>query len=85
MNIKNIAVERLAAEVARATGETKTEAIRRALEERWHRLAQRGSGQRQAQRLEAFLVREIWPQLEGLQPISKKDREEILGYGEDGV
>ena len=34
LNIKNADVERLATEVARLTGESKTEAIRRALEER---------------------------------------------------
>ena len=33
LNIKNAEVERLAAEVSRLTGESKTEAIRRALEE----------------------------------------------------
>ena len=33
LNIKNAEVERLAAEVARLTGESKTEAIRRALDE----------------------------------------------------
>ena len=33
LNLKNAAVERLAAEVARLTGESKTEAIRRALAE----------------------------------------------------
>ena len=34
LNIKNTEVERLAAEVAELSQETKTEAIRRALEER---------------------------------------------------
>src|SRR4029453_11787484 len=38
LNLKNAEVERLAAEVARLTGESKTEAIRRALEERRQRL-----------------------------------------------
>lgn len=38
LNIKNEEVERLAAEIARATGETKTEAIRKALLERQRRL-----------------------------------------------
>ena len=39
LNIKNSEVERLAAEVARLTGESKTEAIRRALDERRRRLS----------------------------------------------
>ena len=38
LNIKNADVERLASEVARLTGESKTEAIRRALDERRRRL-----------------------------------------------
>src|SRR5260370_42263048 len=38
LNIKNRDVEELAAEVAKMTGETKTEAIRRALAERHQRL-----------------------------------------------
>ena len=38
LNLKNDEVERLAAEVAGMTGESKTEAIRRALDERKRRL-----------------------------------------------
>lgn len=38
LNIKNALVERLSGESARLPGETKTEAIRRALEERLARL-----------------------------------------------
>ena len=38
LNLKNADVERLAAEVSRLTGESKTEAIRKALEERRRRL-----------------------------------------------
>src|SRR6266446_5355278 len=46
LNLKNAEVERLAAEVARLTGESKTEAIRRALDERRRRL--KGIDQRRA-------------------------------------
>jgi hypothetical protein len=49
LNLKNAEVERLAAEVARLTGESKTEAIRRALYERKQRL--KGPGIRTAARL----------------------------------
>ncbi|HYD05907.1 MAG TPA: type II toxin-antitoxin system VapB family antitoxin, partial [Reyranella sp.] len=48
LNIKNLAVERLAADVARLTGESKTEAIRRALEERKRRLKGSPSSGRRA-------------------------------------
>ena len=39
LNIKNAEVEALAAEIARITGESKTEAVRRALAERKTRLS----------------------------------------------
>ena len=39
LNIKNAQVEDLATEIAGITGESKTEAIRRALEERRQRLS----------------------------------------------
>ena len=45
LSIKNDATERLARQVAKATGESLTEAIHRALEERWQQLkAKRRSG-----------------------------------------
>ena len=59
VNIKNERVERLFDEVAALTSETKTEAIRRALEERRDRLA-RSSGQLDpADRPRRLLEREI--------------------------
>lgn len=85
LNIKNDAVEALAAEVARLTGETKTEAIRLALHERKARLGCQRWEHRRLEHLLDFLEREIWPHLAKDQPISKRQREEILGYGEDGV
>ena len=53
LNIKNREVERLADEVARIAGETKTESIRRALEERRARLRLRlpASGQQRGRPL----------------------------------
>ena len=50
LNLKNADVERLAAEAARLTGESKTEAIRRALEERQARLRGRPALDRRARR-----------------------------------
>jgi len=38
LSIKNDATEKLARQVAKATGESLTEAIHRALEERWQQL-----------------------------------------------
>jgi antitoxin VapB len=88
LNIKNAEVERLAEEVARMTGETKTEAIRRALAERHARLRTRITEAGRGERLLRFLELEVWSRLPAEQvgrAPSKAEREEILGYGEDGV
>jgi antitoxin VapB len=88
LNIKNARVERLATEVARITGETKTEAIRRALEDRKNRLALKTArpGGRISQ-IKDYLEREVWPHipadLRG-KKMTKREREEILGIGPDG-
>jgi antitoxin VapB len=83
LNIKNDRVERLAAEVARMTGETKTEAIRRALEDRKNRLARRGSSTRgRVSRIKNYLAREVWPLIPSDvrgKKMTKREREEILG------
>ena len=88
LNIKNEEVERLAAEVAALAGETKTEAIRRALAERRERLRYRGVRRDRAQSVLAFLAREIWPRVpkaqRGRRP-SVAEEAEILGYGPEGV
>ncbi|HSM12958.1 MAG TPA: type II toxin-antitoxin system VapB family antitoxin [Thermoanaerobaculia bacterium] len=60
LNIKNSQVESLATEVAELAGETKTEAIRRALEERRQRLSFRIVHQNRADELRSFLEREVW-------------------------
>jgi antitoxin VapB len=88
LNIKNEHVERLAAEVARITGETKTEAIRRALEERKKNLAAKSSPSRdRASKIMDYLEREVWPNIPADllgTKITKREREEILGIGPDG-
>jgi antitoxin VapB len=88
LNIKNEEVERLATEVARMTGESKTEAIRRALAERRQRLAYRISpGGLEAHALR-FLEREVWPRIPEDQlgrRLSRSEEDEILGYGPEGV
>ena len=88
LNIKNPRVERRAAEVAKVAGETKTEAIGKALEERKRRLALQGARRDPPDHLAAFLRREVWPRIPAAQKgkrISKAERERILGYGPDGV
>jgi antitoxin VapB len=88
LNIKNAEVEKLAQEVADLTGESKTEAVRRALEERKAKLAFRVASESKAARLRGFLEREVWPtvpQGEIGRVLSRAQEEAILGYGEAGV
>ncbi|HEX9800617.1 MAG TPA: type II toxin-antitoxin system VapB family antitoxin [Thermoanaerobaculia bacterium] len=60
LNIKNRRVEDLANEIAEITGETKTEAIRRALEERRQRLSYLVVQENRGDELRSFLEREVW-------------------------
>jgi len=88
LNIKNEEVERLAAEVARMAGESKTQAIRQALEERRRRLAVRVARRDRRADLEAFLQREIWSQVSETllgRRLSRRAEDRILGYGSHGV
>ena len=87
LNIKNAEVERLAADVARLTGESKTEAIRRALEERRRRL--RGSSpDDRRKRVLTYLEKKVWttlPKGERGRRLSRDEEDAILGYGPEGV
>ena len=88
LNIKNPEVERLAAEVAALTGESKTEAVRQALSERHQRLRVRMPDGARADRIQRFLSREVWSQVPPDQlgrPPCREERERILGLGPDGV
>ena len=87
LNLKNADVERLAAEVARLTGESKTEAIRRALEERRNRLRVAEVAQRR-DRVLRLLRTKLWPSLPKQQRgrrLSREEEDAILGYGPEGV
>ena len=79
--------ERLAAEVALLTGESKTEAIRRALDERRRRLRRLPADQRRS-RVLRFLERNVWPTVPKSQigrRLSRAEEDDILGYGPGGV
>ena len=87
LNLKNAEVERLAAELARLTGESKTEAIRRALDERRHRL-KHASADRRRERVLRLLERSVWPTLPKGQRgrrLTRAEEDEILGFGPGGV
>lgn len=89
LNIKDAETERLAAEVARITGESKTGAVRVALRERRDRLALHSPSPAAARGgLRRFLEQEAWlqiPAAAGAKPMTKRERERILGYGQAGV
>ncbi len=88
LNIKNEEVERLVDEVVRLSGETKTEAVKRALAERRARLMLRVADLDRRARLRRFLETEVWPQVPpdviGIR-LSRDEEDAILGYGPEGV
>jgi len=84
LNIKNAEVERLAAEVAALTGETKTEAIRVALEER--RATLRGESPKdRVDKAWKVLEEKVWPNIKGRRAPTREEQEETLGFGPGGV
>lgn len=88
LNIKDPQTEKLAAEVAALTGESKTKAVRVALQERRDRLQLRVVARDRAADFVRFLEEEVWPQVPRHvlgKRLSRGDRERILGYGEHGV
>lgn len=88
LNIKNSDVEKLLEELVQVTGESKTEAVRKALAERQQRLALRFSSHQPEIRLLTFLQDEVWPKIPadllGTR-LTKTEEEAILGYGEQGI
>ena len=91
LNIENRELEKLAAEIAKLTGESEEEAIRRSLRERRDRLGPppRKSGRRPRTKEEMlhYLETEIWPLIpeehRGRPPMTKAERAKLLGYGPD--
>lgn len=87
LNIKNVEVEKLAAEVAELAGESKTEAIKQALRERGRRLRMHSGGMSREDRLNALLarIRKDYPRGDFGRVMTKAEKEAILGYGPEGV
>ncbi len=86
LNIKNSEVERLVNEIAHMTGESKTEAVRKALEERRTRLAFRVVNRET--RFRMYLENELWtvvPKDAMGKRLSREEEDIILGYGPEGV
>jgi antitoxin VapB len=85
LNIKDPRTLELVAEVAALAGESKAEAVRTALAERRDRLD--AAAEDEYERMMRVLREEIWPLIpesERGRPITKAEREEILGIGPDG-
>ncbi len=88
LNIKDREAEKLAAEVAAMTGESKTRAVKVALQERKQRLALRIVRRDRGQALRRFLEQEVWPQVPRKvlgRRVTRREREAISGYGPEGV
>ena len=80
LSIKHDEADRLARALAKATGETLTDAVVTALRERLQRVQQPA---RVRQRLAA--VRAIQRRVERLPTRDHRSADEILGYGDDGL
>lgn len=87
LNIKNVEVERLAEEVSKLAHESKTEAIRVALQDRAARLKKNRGRLSREQRIDAALARfrREFPQGDFGRPMTKAEEEQTLGFGPDGV
>ena len=80
LSIKDPETDRLARALAEATGETLTEAIRRAIEERLARQKPRSAHYRIQ-----TAVRRVQERLASLPVLDPRPADELLGYDEHGV
>ena len=88
LNIKSPEVEELVATLATMTGESKTEAVRRALAERRERLSLQSARRKRGSGFLRFLEEEVWPKAPPDQlgrRLSRDEEDEILGYGPEGA
>ena len=80
LNIRNVEAERLAETVAKLTGETKTEAVTKALRDRLVRLRRD-----RARRSLADELDDIARHCSSLPVLDSRGADEILGYDEHGL
>jgi antitoxin VapB len=80
LSIKNQVTERLARKLAKETGESLTETVHRALEERLERLPARRHGRVMAEKLQDILQR-----VDALPTLDTRPEDEILGYDKQGI
>ncbi len=80
ISIKNAEAEQLARELAKETGETITEVIKKALQDR----LQRVRGRRHAKGLPEQ-VEDILQRMDALPTLDERTEDEILGYDKNGA
>ena len=80
LNIRNPETERLAGALAKLTGETKTEAVTRAIRDRLARLRRERSGRRLSDELDDIALH-----CARLPVRDARTADEILGYDEHGL
>lgn len=80
LNIRNPEAEQLATELAKRTGETKTEAVIKALRDRLSRVRRERAKRRLADELE-----EIARHVATLAVLDDRTPDEIIGYDENGL
>jgi antitoxin VapB len=88
LSIKSPEVERLVEALAAMTGESKTEAVRRAVAERRDRLSLQHTRHERGSDFLRYLAEEVWPKAPAGQlgrRLSREEEDEILGYGQEGV
>ena len=80
LNIRNRQAEELAEALVRLTGETKTQAVTKALQDRLERIRRHRSGRSLAAELDDLALH-----CASLPVLDDRDPEEILGYDEFGL
>lgn len=80
LNIRNPETERLAATLAKLTGETKTHAVTQSLRERLGRIRRRRSNRRKLEELE-----EIAAHCSSLPVLDPRSPDDIIGYDDQGL
>lgn len=85
MNIKDPEAERLVAELAALTAQTKTGAVREAVRAELERVRRVAHPRRVD--LRELLETEVWPTIPeaARQPLSAAEEEQLLGFGPDGT
>ncbi len=79
INIKDPATDAIARQLAAATGESLTDAVRTSIEERWDRIRRQNLRSSRSERLQGYLDR-----ARALPKLDERSLEELL-YDEDGL